>query len=212
MLQTPRTCHAIRHLIAALFFVALAAGLRAQDDDFLFMETAIDTDINTYKSQMMDRGFYYHKSTTGKEDSTVSHLFEGRSASGKNVTVDVQITPMSKTVYGLTIFFNDYTYYRWQEGGVSDEEQRAAFEAVKEELIQYYGESTRRHDFLLSADDSTREAHEHDTFPVMYAWDSNRGTAILALVNLTAEKRNLMLFYMDNKAKAKNDKEKIADL
>lgn len=212
MLQTSRTCHITKQLLAALFLVTLAAGLRAQTADFLFMEMAMDTDIETYKSQMAARGFAYHDSTSGQEKSPNDYFFEGRSASGHHVTVDVQTTPKSKTVYGLTIRFSDYSLHWWQEGGITDEEQRAAYESIKEELIAYYGKQNRHYDFLSSTDDSTRKAHAHDTFPILYGWENSRGAVVFTLANLTKEKRDIILFYVDNAASAKGDKEKIADL
>lgn len=213
MSQSSRTCRIFRHFFAALLFVAAAANLRAQAEDFLFMEIAMDTDIGTYQRQLMERGFTRQERTAAElADHPDNYVFTGRTTSGKNVTVDVSTTTKSKTVYALSVTFNDYTFYQWKKGGVSDEAQRAAFEAIKEELIEYYGTPTGHFDYLLSTDDSTREAHAHDSFPVMYGWNHNKGTVLFTFANLTAEKRDLMLFYTDSAAKAKKNKEKIEDL
>ncbi len=122
-----------------LSFVLLVISLSLSAQHMSFMGIPMGTHINTFKQSILSKGF---KPTSSEAPNM--YCFNGGTFSGNNVTLNVQVTPKTKKVYGVYAVFTDFFHFKSgynprYGSGVSMKLLYDVFDDLSTKLTKKYG-------------------------------------------------------------------------
>lgn len=193
--------------------LAVAGDAMAQRAGLLFEGVPLGLPLDTFCLRLTAQGYSYREALSNTAQRPNEHIFHG-TFGGEKVVADVYVSPRSHRVYKVGILFKELTYSKWTKEGISDEAQRGRYREYKAQLAQRYGSPTKEIDFLDDvADESAGDsALMMVSYPMLASWHVAGGIVILATAYLTPGERELVLFYVDQAAAAKDQEEKSSDL
>ena len=170
-----------------LLLAILSFSLNALAQRMNFLGQPLGCSLNTFKQRMINKGYKYQ----GEVEKNI-YYFDG-SFGGDNVLVGACVTPKTKTVYEIIVYFNQFESYSFNDASIDRQEWK--FNKLVDAYMSKYGNPS---------------IHNFDK--KLYSWNYEYGyISIYIGEEDLSGKRALCVFYNDFKAAELNEKECESD-
>lgn len=166
-----------------IFSLMLTASL-AMAQHMQFLNNPLGCSLTTFKQRMIEKGYKFN----GEVEPNI-YEFEGRFG-GDKVAVGAFVTPKSKIVYEVAVFYDDYYA---NNSPKSIESQNRKREFLEESFVKKYG------DYTVKSENYT-------------TWFFDNGEISIGVgTGFTEDGNPLVVWYSDEESKQKNQLEREED-